>query len=75
MERLNLNIPEDARKRLKKIAARRQRTESEIARELLLVAIEQAERDEFYRQVATGQTPQLQKRYLLVLDAFESLDG
>jgi plasmid stability protein len=75
MERLNLNIPENVRKRLKTIAARQDRTESEVARELLMTALEAAERDEFYAQVAASQTPELHKRQLQILDAFERLDG
>jgi hypothetical protein len=75
MERLNLNITGDMRVRLRQVAEKRQRTESEVARELLLTAIEEAERDEFFRQVAASRTPDLDRRYLEVHEAFEKIDG
>ncbi len=73
MERINLNIPEDARKRLRRIAKRSDKTESELARELLVGALDQAERDEFYRRTIEAQTPEVVQRHLEVLAAFEAL--
>ena len=75
MERINLNVPSDVRGQLRKLAARSGRTESEMARTLLVRALDEARRYEFYRQVAEAQTPELCARDLRVLKAFERLDG
>jgi predicted DNA-binding protein len=75
MERLNLNVPKSARQQLKKLAKRSGRTEAEIARLLLLAAIEEERRKDFYRAVAELQTPALRARDLAFIRAFEALDG
>jgi hypothetical protein len=75
MERINLNVQPDVRRRLKAMAARRGRTESEMARTLLTTALEAAWRDEFYRQVADAYGEKSRSRDLEVLRAFETLDG
>ena len=75
MERLNLNIPADARARLRRIAQAASRTESEVARDLLLSGIAQSERDTFYLEVSRGLTARQRQRQIEMLDAFESLDG
>jgi hypothetical protein len=75
MERINLNVPPDLRRRLRALAARQGRTEAEVARALLASALDQARRDDFYRRVAEAQTPKLRKRELQILRAFEKLDG
>jgi hypothetical protein len=75
MERINLNVPADVRRRLRALAARQGRNEAEVARSLLVAALDQARRDEFYRRVAEAQTPKLRKRTLEILRAFEKLDG
>lgn len=75
MERINLNVPTDVRAQLRKMAAEAGRTEAEVARALLMGALEQARREEFYRRVAEAQNPKLRARDLQILRAFERLDG
>lgn len=75
MERINLNVPPDVRQQLRDLAARSGRTEAEMARTLLVSAIEGARREEFYRRVAETYTPEFRARDLQILRAFERLDG
>ena len=75
MERINLNVPPDVRKQLREMAGRSGRTEAEMARVLLVSAIEGARREEFYRRVADAYTPDFRARDLQMLRAFEKLDG
>lgn len=75
LERINLNVPPAARRRLKAIAKQLRKTESEVARDLLLEGIDRAERAAFYRQVADETTPALRERLLFVAEALEDLDG
>lgn len=75
MERLNLNIPSEARARLRRLAKAAARTEAEVARDLLVAAIGRSERESFFAQVAASATDKVQKRELAVLVAFESLDA
>lgn len=74
MERINLNIPSDARRRLRSVARRLRKTEAEVARSLLLAALARSEEDEFYRRVAEAQTEQSKARHLEILAAFERMD-
>lgn len=74
MERINLNVSVATRKRLKAIAKLRSKTEAETAREMLEDAIDQAEREEFYRQVALHATPERLAREMQIFEAFEELD-
>jgi plasmid stability protein len=75
MERINLNVPPAVRAQLRKLAAQHGRTEAEMARALLIDALEGARREQFYRAVADSQTPELRARDLQILQAFERLDG
>jgi len=75
MERINLNVPSDVRQRLRDLAAQAGRTESEMARTLLVSALEGARREAFYRRVAETYTPELRARDLDILRALERLDG
>ena len=75
MERLNLNVPPDVRKRLRSVAQHLGRTESEVARQLLTEALDLAEREEFYRRMAKAYTPVVRDRELAILAAFERLRG
>ena len=75
MQRINLNVPADVRKQLQEMAARSGRTEAEVARALLVGALERASREDFYRSVAEAQTPELRARDLKILRAFERLGG
>ena len=75
MERLNLNVPKDVRKRLRAMAARSGRTEAEVARALLVDAVERARREEIFRQFAKAYTPERRARDLAIVRAFERLDA
>lgn len=75
MERINLNVPADVRQQLRELATRAGRTEAEVARALLIDALERARRDEFYRRVAEAQTPAIDARDLEILRAFEIQSG
>ena len=75
MERINLNVPSEVRRRLRGVARRTGRTESETARALLLQALDRAERDEFYRRVAEAQTDALRDREIAMITAYEKLGG
>jgi len=74
LARINLNVPAPVRADLKALAARQGRTESEVARELLIGALEGAKREWFFRQVADAYTPAMRTRDLQILRAFEKLD-
>jgi hypothetical protein len=74
LERINLNIPSDLRKRLKRIAQRARKSESVVARELIVEGLEARERAQFYRNVTDTQTLAVSERDLTVLDAFDGLD-
>lgn len=75
MERINLNIPKEARKRLKTVARRTGRTESETARMLLLEALDRAEREQFYAEVKEAQTAELRERQIDMIAAYEKHRG
>ena len=61
MERLNLNIPEDAKKVLKRLARSAKRRE--------------AEKEEFVRRLEATMTPALRRRHLEIAAALERLRG
>ena len=72
MERINLNVPKDARARLRGYAKRHRKSETAVARDLLLVALEEAEREEFYEKAAeTMKRPGVRERLLEIHDALE----
>lgn len=73
MERLNLNVPEHTRSSLRRLAAVANRKEAELARELLVSAVEQAEREEFFRAMEAGMTPAARKRLRAVAAAVEKV--
>jgi CopG antitoxin of type II toxin-antitoxin system len=75
MERLNLNVPRGVRKRLRAMAKQSGRTEAEVARTLLVDAVERARREEIFRQFAEAYTPERRARDLAILRAFERLDA
>lgn len=74
-ERINLNVTPDVRKQLRGLAARAGRTEAEMARSLLMTALDAARREEFFRRVTEAYTPAHRARDLEILAAFERLDG
>jgi predicted DNA-binding protein len=75
LERINLNVPEDARRRLKAVAKRLGRTETEVARELFLHGLGMAERAEFYERVAAEMTPGIRQRMIKIAEALERING
>jgi hypothetical protein len=76
LERINLNIPVEARSRLRKLARARGVNESETARALLLRALDDVEREEFYRAArAAHENAAHRARHLEILRAFEGLRG
>jgi hypothetical protein len=75
LQRINLNVPADVRRQLREMAAQAGRTEAELARSLLMGALERARRQELYRRVAEAYTLELRARDLKILRAFERLDG
>ena len=75
MERLNLNVPAEARAALRRIAKREARREAEVARDLLLRAIDNDEREEFFRALEAAQKPELRDRLRHINQAMEKLRG
>ena len=75
LERINLNVPKDARRRLRAVAKRLGRTETEVARELFLTGLGMAERAEFYERVASEMTPKIRERMIKVAEALERING
>ena len=75
LERINLNVPADVRRQLREMAEQAGQTEAEMARSLLIGALERARRDGLYRRVAEAYTSELRDRDLKILRAFERLDG
>jgi hypothetical protein len=57
------------------LAAESGRTESEMARSLLIAALEGARREQFYRRVRESYTDEHRDRDLKIVRAFERLDG
>ena len=74
MERINLNVPGAVRKRLRAMAKQSGRTEAEVARTLLVDAVERARRDEIFRRLAESYTPELRARDIAWVRAFERLE-
>jgi predicted DNA-binding protein len=75
MERINLNVPSELRRNLRRLAKRVGKSESLVVRELLGEALEARERAAFYRRVAETQTAEVSERDLLVLDELENIRG
>lgn len=74
LERINLNVPPSLRHRLRAVAKRLKKTESEVARDLLAEALRRREKDEFYRRVSEQMTPAFRARLLEIAEAFERVD-
>jgi hypothetical protein len=73
--RVNLNLPTEARGRLRRLAKAMKLTEGEVARQLMLTALDRAERAEFQRRVAASRTPARRARDRVVAEALERLRG
>lgn len=75
LERVNLNLPSEARSRLKRLAKALKRTEGEVVRDLVLTALDREERAEFQRRVAASRTPERRARDREIAEALERLRG
>lgn len=75
LERVNLNLPARARLRLRALAKATRKPEAVYARELLLEAIERAEREAFKRRLDMAQTPERRARDREILEAVERARG
>jgi len=75
LDRINLNVPAEARKRLRAVAKRLGRTETEVARELFLDGLGRAERAAFYERVADEMTPAIRERMIEIAEALEGING
>jgi predicted DNA-binding protein len=75
LERINLNVPSEARRRLRAVAKEVGRTESEVARELLLEALARSERDRLYQRIAEEMTPAIRRRMIEIAEALERING
>jgi hypothetical protein len=75
LERVNLNLPAAARRRLRTLAEAARQTEAAFARELLLEAIARAERASFRKRLEASRTPERRTRDLEIAAALERLHG
>ena len=75
LERVNLNLPTDARERLQRLAKAMKRSEGEYARDLMLDALDRAERAELRRKVTASRTPERRARDREISRALERLRG
>jgi hypothetical protein len=63
-------VPSDARKRLRAVAKRLGRTETDIASELFLEGLRRVERNHAYASIAEEMTPEARKRMIEIAEAF-----
>ena len=75
LARFNLNVPSEMRRRLEAVAKRLKKTESEVARDLLVEGLLRSEKGAFYERVSQQMTPELRARLLEIAQTFERLDG
>lgn len=75
LERVNVNLPPEARGRLKRLAKALKRTEGEVVRDLVLTALDRAERAEFRHRVEVSRTPERRARDREIAEALERLRG
>jgi hypothetical protein len=75
LARINLNVPSEMRRRLQAVAKRLKKTESEVARDLLVEGLIRREKEAFYERVSQQMTPELRARLLEIARTFERLDG
>jgi predicted DNA-binding protein len=75
LERVNLNLPLEARDRLRSLAKAAGQAEGAYARQLLLSAIEQAEGLEFRRTLEASRTADRRARDRQIAEAVERLRG
>jgi hypothetical protein len=75
MEPLTLRLPAEARLALRRIARRDGRPEAEVARDLLLRAIDEEERERFFLELEASATPALRERLSRLAAAVETIRG
>ena len=75
LQRVNLNLPQAARVRLQRLAAAAHESEAAYARELLVEAIDRAERARFRKRLEASRTPERRARDLEIASALERLRG
>jgi hypothetical protein len=74
-ERVNLNLPVQARKRRRALAKAANKPEGVFARALLVKAIDREERALFRKRLEASRTPERRARDLEIAAAVESLRG
>jgi predicted DNA-binding protein len=75
LKRVNLNLPLEARERLRALAKAAGEPEAVYARGLLLEAIERVEKSEFRRKLEASRTPELRARERKILLSLERVRG
>ena len=75
LQRVNLNLPAAARERLRRLAEAAHEPEATYARELLVEAIDRAERARFRKRLEESRTPQRRARDHQIASAVERLRG
>ena len=75
LERVNLNLPSEARDKLRALAKTAGQPEGVYARELLLSALARAEAAEFRRQLEASRSPARRERDRQIAGALERLRG
>jgi len=75
LQRINLNVPAEIRDGLRAVAKRLNKTESEVARDLLVEGLRRREKEAFYEKVSQQMTPALRSRLLEISEALEGFDG
>lgn len=75
LQRVNLNLPAAERQRLRDLAKAARAPEAAFARELLVDAIDRAERAQLRERLAASRTPARRARDLKIAKALERLRG
>jgi hypothetical protein len=75
LQRVNLNLPSEARHRLKSLARAARRPEGVYARELFLAALEREEAAELRRRLEATRTPERRARDRAIAAGLERLRG
>jgi len=75
LQRVNLNLPAAERQRLRDLAKAARVSEAAFARELLVGAIDRAERAQLRERLAASRTPARRARDLKIAKALERLRG
>jgi hypothetical protein len=75
LERVNLNLPSEARDKLRSLAKTAGQPEGVYARELLLSALARAEAAEFRRRLEASRSPARRERDRQIASGLERLRG